>query len=343
MPNQSIPRQDATTSTAASARVWPVTLADITAARDRIRAFVPVSPLRPYPVLDAEVGHGIRVSVKHENFNPTNSFKVRNAFSLLTALDADERRRGVVAATRGNHGLGLAYAGRTFGVPVTICVPLGNNPEKNAAMRALGVRLIEEGRDYDESVLVADAVVRAEGARLAHSTNDPLIIAGAGTMSLEIAEQQPDLDALVIAVGGGSQAVGAMTVMRALQPNVQVYAVQASGAAAAHDGWHAGEPRVVDRADTFADGLATRSTYELTFRTLCDGLTDFITVTDREIAHAVRLAIRTTHSLVEGAGATGLAGLIALRERLAGRRVGIVLSGGNIDEGTLRRVVTGEL
>ena len=343
MPNQSIHVQNATTSARVNPRAWPVTLDDIAAARDRIRPFVPISPLRPYPVLDAEVGHDIRVVVKHENFNPTNSFKVRNAFSLLTALDDDERRRGVVAATRGNHGLGLAYAGHTFGVPVTICVPLGNNPEKNAAMRALGVRLIEEGRDYDESVLVADAVVRAEGARLAHSTNDPLIIAGAGTMSLEIAEQEPELDALVIAVGGGSQAVGAMTVMHALRPNVKVYAVQASGAAASHDSWHAGAPRVVERADTFADGLATRSTYELTFGALRDGLTDFITVTDGEIAHALRLAMRTTHSLVEGAGAAGLAGLIALRERLAGQRVGIVLSGGNIDEHTLRRVVTGEL
>lgn len=343
MPNQSIPATNAVPAGAASGRVWPVTLDDITAARDRIRSFVPVSPLRTYGVLDAEIGHGVRVFIKHENFNPTNSFKVRNAFSLVTALDDDERRRGVVAATRGNHGLGLAYAGKTFGVPVTICVPVGNNPEKNAAMRALGARLIEQGRDYDDSAIVADGIVHTDGARLAHSTNDPLIIAGAGTMSLEMAEQEHDLDALVIAVGGGSQAVGAMTVMRALRPNVKVYAVQAAGAAASHDGWHAREPRVVDRADTFADGLATRRSYELTFRALCEGLTDFITVTDAEIADALRLALRTTHSLVEGAGAAGLAGLVALRERLAGQRVGIVLSGGNIDERTLRRVVTGDL
>ncbi|HEX6049122.1 MAG TPA: threonine/serine dehydratase [Gemmatimonadaceae bacterium] len=320
-----------------------MTLDDIVAARDRIRPFVPVSPLRAYPVLDAEIGHGIRVLVKHENFNPTNSFKVRNAFSLVTALGDEERRRGVVAATRGNHGLGIAYAGKTFGVPVTICVPVGNNPEKNAAVRALGARLIENGRDYDESVLVADAIVRDEGACLAHSTNDARIIAGAGTMSLEIAEQEPQLDALVIAVGGGSQAVGAMTVMRALKPNVHVYAVQAAGASASHDGWHAREPRTVPVANTFADGLATRSTYAMTFPALCEGLTDFITVTDGEIAEAVRLLMRTTHSLVEGAGAAGLAGLLALRERLAGQRVGVVASGGNIDEATLRRVIDREI
>lgn len=323
--------------------LWPVDLDQISAARDRIRPFVPVSPLRSYPVLDAEVGHDIRVVVKHENFNPTGSFKVRNGFSLVSALSAEERQRGIVAATRGNHGLGLAYAGRTFGVPVVICVPLGNNPDKNSAMRALGARLIEQGRDYDESLVVADAIVRDEGACLAHSTNDTRIIAGAGTLSLEIAEQEPSLDAMVIAVGGGSQAVGAMTVMRALRPHVRVYAVQAAGASAGYASWHARAPQVTERAETFADGLATRSTYELTFPPLLEGLADFITVTDAEIAEAVRTFLRTTHTLVEGAGATGLAGLLSLRERLAGQRVGIIASGGNIDEATLRRVMNREL
>ena len=323
--------------------VWPVDLVMIAAARDRIRAYVPVSPLRSYPLLDAAVGNDVRVFVKHENFNPTNSFKIRNGFSFVTALSPEERRRGIVAATRGNHGLGLAYAGAQFGVTVTICVPLGNNPEKNAAMRALGVRLIEEGRDYDESVTVANRIVRAEGARLAHSTNDVEIIAGAGTMALEIAEQAPALDALVIAVGGGSQAVGAMVVMRALDRPVQVYAVQAAGASATHDGWHAGKPLVTESANTIADGLATRCGYEMTFDALRDGLADFITVTDTEIANAMRLLLRSTHSLVEGAGAAGMAGLLALRERLAGQRVGIVLSGGNVDERTLTRVMNGDV
>jgi threonine dehydratase len=148
---------------------------------------------------------------------------------------------------------------------------------------------------------------------------------------------------MVLAVGGGSQAVGAMTVMRALRPNVRVYAVQAAGASAGHDSWHAGEPRVTESAVTIADGLATRSTYELTFPALRDGLADFITVSDREIATALRLLLRATHSLVEGAGAAGLAGLLALRERLAGQRVAIVASGGNIDEQTLRRVMNDEI
>jgi threonine dehydratase len=299
--------------------------------------------LRAYRELDEAVGHSVRVFVKHENFNPTGSFKVRNGLSFMTALPDDARSRGVVAATRGNHGLGIAYAGRAFGVLTTVCVPIGNNPEKNAGMRALGARLVEEGRDYDASVLVADRIMREEGATLAHSTNNPQVIAGAGTLSLEVIEQEPGLDAMVIAIGGGSQAVGALTVFAAMKPDAKVHGVQAVGASAAHAGWVARKPMQTERADTFADGLATRSTYEMTFQSLLDGLADFITVTDAEIADAMRMLLRTTHTMVEPAGAAGLAGLRKLAPQLEGKRVGIVISGGNVDALTLRRVLAGEV
>lgn len=324
---------------------FPISIDDVRAARDRISPYLAPSPspLRAYGELDAAVGHGIRLLVKHENFNPTGSFKIRNGLSFMTALDAAARARGVVAATRGNHGLGVAFAGAAFAVRTTICVPLGNNPEKNAGMRALGARLIEEGRDYDESVQVAERIRRDEGATIAHSTNDRQVIAGAGTMSLEMLEQDPALDAVVLAVGGGSQAVGALTVARALRPGLEVYGVQAAGASAAHDSWHEGKPVSRDRADTFADGLATRSAYDLTFPALLEGLEDFVTVSDAEIAEAMRLLLRTTHTMVEGAGAAGLAGVIRLAERLSGKRVGIVISGGNVDDVTLRRVLNREI
>ncbi|MEP7381265.1 MAG: pyridoxal-phosphate dependent enzyme [Gemmatimonadota bacterium] len=322
---------------------WPITLDDVHAARARIAPYMAPSPLYNYPLLDAAVGHGVHVLVKHENFNPTNSFKVRNGLSFMTALPAAQRARGVVAATRGNHGLGIAYASLAFGVQATICVPLGNNPEKNEGMRALGATVIEEGNDYDESVAVALRLVAVNGAALAHSTNDRTILAGAATLSLEMLEQAGTLDAVVAVVGGGSQAVGALTVARALAPAARVYAVQAAGASAAHDSWHAGERRTTARADTFADGLATRSTYDLTYPALRDGLAGFVTVTDAEIAEALRLLLRTTHSLVEGAGAGGLAGLMKLAPELAGQRVGIIISGGNIDAATLQRVVQHEI
>jgi threonine dehydratase len=322
---------------------WPVTIDDVRAARERIAPYLAPTPVYTYPLLDEWVDSGIRVFVKHENFQPTNAFKVRNGLAFMTALPAAARAGGVVAATRGNHGLGLAYAGRLFGVKVTVCVPVGNNPDKNAGMRALGATVIEEGRDYDESVLVADRIVRAEGATLAHSTNDRQVLAGAATMSLEMLEQVPDLDAMVIAAGGGSQALGALTVARALRPGLRVYAVQAEGAAALHDSWHAGAMLSRDRAETFADGLATRSAYAMTFPALREGLAGFVTVSDADIAQAVRVLLRTTHSLVEGAGAAGLAGLRRLASTLAGQRVGIVLSGGNIDEATLLRVLHREI
>ena len=322
---------------------WPISVEDVRAAEARIRPHLAPSPAYHFPLLDEAVGAGIRVTVKHENFNPTNSFKVRNALSFMSALPKEQRPRGVVAATRGNHGLGIAYAGRLFGVGTTLCVPVGNNPDKNAGMRALGARVIEEGRDYDESVDVARRVVAVEGAVDAHPTNDRQVLAGAATMSLELLTQAPELDAVVLSLGGGSQAVGALTVARALRPGLEVYAVQAAGASATHDSWHAKRPISYDSCNTIADGVATRNTYELTFPALLEGLAGFVTATDREIASAMRLLMRTTHSMVEGAGALGLAGLMSLRERLAGKRVAIVLSGGNVDGATLRRVVNEEI
>jgi threonine dehydratase len=322
---------------------WPVTLDDVRAARARLREYLAPTPLRHYAPLDAAVGHGIRVWVKHENHNPTGAFKVRNAVAVLTTLPEEARARGVVAATRGNHGLGLAWAGQRLGVAVTVCVPVGNNPEKNEAMSGLGATLIEEGHDYDEAVVVADRLVRERGLTLVHSTNHPQILAGAGTLTLEILEERPQLDALVFAVGGGSQAVGGMAVARGLDPRLRVYAVQAERAGAIHDSWHAGEPRPRSSADTFADGLATRNVYPFTFPALQEGLAGFVTVTEEELAEAVRTLLRTTHNLAEGAGAAGLAALGQLGEELAGREVAIVISGGNLDEATLRRIVNRQL
>jgi threonine dehydratase len=319
----------------------PISFSDVLAARDRLRPHLQPTPLRSYPVLDREVGGGIRVLVKHENFQPTGAFKVRNGLSALTALQTTPP--GVVAATRGNHGLGLAWAGLRLGIPVTVCVPEGNNPEKNAAARALGARLVEEGRDYDASAAAVDRFVREEGLHVVHSTNDATVVAGAGTITLEVLEEEPGIDALVFAVGGGSQAVGGLTVARELRPGLPVYAVQAAGASAIHDAWHLGRPVSHPAADTFADGLATRNTYPFTFGALQAGLAGFVTVTDGEIAGALRLVLAATHTLVEGAGAAGLAGLLALREELAGKTVGIVLSGANIDAETLRQVLAHEI
>ncbi|HJS56495.1 MAG TPA: threonine/serine dehydratase [Vicinamibacteria bacterium] len=322
---------------------WPISFEEVLAARERLRPHLVPTPLRSYPALDAEVGHGIRVFVKHENHQPTNAFKVRNGLAALSLLGEAERRRGVVSASTGNHGQGVAWAGRLLGVPVTICVPLGNNPEKNAAMRALGASVVESGRDYDEALEGALRLCRERGLAMLHSTNDKGVIAGAATLALETLEERPSLEALVMAVGGGSQAVGAMTAARGLGRPVEVFGVQSEGAPAIYESWRRGETVKTDSVRTFAEGIATRSPYELTFDTLREGLAGFVAVSEAELAEAVRVLLRITHNLVEGAGAAGLAGLMRLREGLAGREVGIVISGGNIDAATLRRVLAKEL
>ncbi|HEY4731362.1 MAG TPA: threonine/serine dehydratase [Myxococcales bacterium] len=318
-------------------------IADVLQARERIRGTLPPTALRRYAPLEEEVGYAIRLFVKHENHQPTQAFKARNALAALTSLSEEEKKKGVVGASRGNHGQGLAWAGQMLGVPVAICVPQGNNPEKNEAMRGFGAEVIEQGDDYDAAVLVADRLVRERGMTLVHSTNHRQVIAGAGTLALEMLEQEPSLEVLVLSVGGGSQAVGAMTVARAMRPELRVFGVQAERAAAIHDSWHKGRPLTGYTANTFADGVATRAVYELTFPALREGLAGFVKVSEGAIADAVRLLLRTTHNLAEGAGATGLAGLLALRETLAGKSVGICVSGGNIDQETLRRVVSREI
>src|SRR5688572_12595302 len=322
---------------------WPVSFDDVLAARERLAPYLVPTPLRHYPLLDELVGGGTSLLIKHENHQPTCSFKVRNGLSFVTGLTADERGRGVVAASTGNHGQGIAYAARLLGVRATICVPQGNNPEKNAAMRGWGATVVEEGRDYDESVDVMRRIAREEGKVVAHSTNDPRVVAGAATMSLEMLEQSGGLDAIVVAVGGGSQSVGALTVARELAPALQVYGAQAAGAPAIHDSWQQRAPLQTERANTFAEGVATRQPYALTFTTLCEGLAGFTTVTDAELAEAIRVILRLTHNLVEGAGALGVAAALKLRDQLRGKRVGVIFSGANIDTTVLKRILNGEI
>jgi threonine dehydratase len=331
------------TTTMQLAPAWPITFDEVLAARERLAPYLSPTPLRHYPLLDTHIGGGTSLLVKHENHQPTCSFKVRNGLSFVTAMNAEERERGVVAASTGNHGQGIAYGAALLDVRATICVPVGNNPEKGDAMRSWGATVVEEGRDYDESVQAMLRIARETGATIAHSTNDKRIVAGAATMSLEMLEQSGGLDAIVIAIGGGSQSVGALTVARELAPKMKVYGVQTSGASAIHDSWHAGVPQPGSKAATFAEGVATRTPYELTFATLVDGLEDFVTVTDAELAEAIRMLIRTTHNLVEGAGAVGVAGALKLRARLEGKRVGVIFSGANLDSAVLRRILNREI
>ena len=316
----------------------PPTLADIRDAQPVVYRTLSPTPLLRHPLLDAETGLTIRV--KHENHNPTGAFKIRGGLNLVSRLSGDERR-GVITATTGNHGQSIALACAREGIPCTIVVPLGNNPEKNAAMRAFGAEVVEAGRDFDEARERVEVLQRENGLRYVHSADEPHLIAGVATYALEIFEALPDVEVILVPIGGGSGACGCALVRGYLGSRAEVIGVQAASADAFTRSWRTGERVIGGSAGTFAEGMATRVTFDTTFSILREHLDDIVTLTEAELEDGVRLALRTTHNLAEGAGAASLAAAVKLRDRLLGKKVVCVMSGGNIDQATLTRIVAG--
>lgn len=316
----------------------PPTLTDVLAARRRIRPYLRPSPLRNYPSIDRLVG--AEVWIKHDNLLPTGAFKVRGGVNLTSRLDEATRARGVVAASTGNHGQSVAFAAKLFGVRAIVCAPEGANPVKVEAMRDLGAEVILGGRDFDEAREQAEALAAEHGYRYIHSGDEPDLIAGVATHTLEIFEELPDVDVILVPVGGGSGAAGACIVARAIRPETVVIAVQSAQAPTAHDSWHA--RRSVERPNTtVAEGLATRTAFELPQRILREKLDHFELVGDDAILAADRIMIEKTRTLIEPAGASPLACALSpsVQPRLAGRRVAIICSGANISPAQLRTVM----
>ena len=312
------------------------TLEDVLAARERVYAHMRPSPLRHHPLLDQWVG--CRVLVKHENHNPTGAFKIRGGLNLVGQLGREERQRGVLAASTGNHGQSLALACQLHGVRCRVIVPVGNNPDKNAAIRAFGAEVVEYGRDFDEAREHVEALAEREGWRYVHTANEPHLIAGVGTYAVEIFEAEPAPDYIFVPVGGGSGAAGCSIVRSGLGSRTRVSGVQAQRADAFARSWRGPARVTTDRVETFAEGIATRTTYDLTFSLLKTGLDDVVTLEEDELRDGVAAAIQRTHNLAEGAGAASVA---------AARRFGppsdatvvCVMSGGNADLRTLRHAL----
>jgi threonine dehydratase len=295
------------------------------------------SPLLKHPLLDDALG--LDVWVKHENHNPTGAFKIRGGLNLIAQLNADDRSRGVMTASTGNHGQSIAFACGVHGVRCRIAVPVGNNPDKNAAMRALGAEVIEHGRDFDEAREWVERTVAEDGSRYVHSANEPHLIAGVGTYALEVFDELPDAGVIIAPIGGGSGTSGCCIVRTALGSQAEVIGVQASRADAFTRSWR-GRARVeTETCDTFAEGLATRVSYDLTFDILKHDLNDIVTLEEEELEEGVRLALQFTHNLAEGAGAASIAAASKIRKRLAGKKVVCVMSGGNIQTSTLKRIL----
>lgn len=308
---------------------------DVLAAQPHVYAHMRRSPLLKHPLLDEWIGRA--TWVKHENHNPTGSFKIRGGLNLAARMTDEEKRRGAICASTGNHGQSVATACRLLGIRCRIVVPFGNNPDKTAAMRALGAEVQEYGRDFDEAREFVEAVSAREGWRYVHNANEPHLIAGVATYAVEVFEECPDVDYVFVPIGGGSGAAGCALVRTALGSHAKIIGVQAARADAFARSWR-GPVRVDGTADTFAEGIATRTTFDLTFNMLRSSLDDVVTLEESELQEGVSASIKWTHNLAEGAGAAALAA--ARKANLpADARVVCVMSGGNADERTLRRAL----
>lgn len=315
----------------------PVKLSDVRRARKTIKPFLTPTPLISHPLLDERVG--TRTLVKLENIQRIGAFKIRGAINLLASMDEESRAKGIVTATRGNYGAALSEACAMYGTQCTVFVPEGNNPDKNAAVRALGGQLIVKGHDFDAAW---DASVRhawETGAVSVHPGKRPELVAGQATVALEMLDQAGgDLDVVIVPVGGGSLAAGTTLVVKALSPKTRVIGVQAENAPAFHHAWHTRDFAPMVATKTIADGLATRVPVRYTLGMMQD-MDDFVLVSEDEICAAIRCYAETIHQLAEGGGAAPLAAALKLKDQLAGKRVGLVLTGSNIDARTLQRAL----
>ncbi len=312
----------------------PITFRDVLRAWPIVHRHLRRTPLYRYPLLSARLGFDC--FVKHENHLPIGAFKVRGGVNLFANLPEKQRRRGVITATRGSHGLSVAWSARTFGSRAVIYVPKHNNPEKNAIMEAMGADLHVFGNDFDEAQKEAEARADNELLYYAHVANEPLLIAGVATAYMEIAEDLPDVDTVIVPVGGGANLAGAVVALRTLRPDVRIVGVWAERANALARAIQSGHLETLEAADTFADGLATRHAFEVPFEIVRDQVDEIVTVTEDEMREGVRVALETTHNVAEGAAAATYAAALKLRGKLSGRNVALIHSGQNIDRNTLR-------
>ncbi len=311
---------------------------DVLAAAPVVGRFIRPTSLIEWPALSE--AFACRFYLKHENHNPTTAFKVRGGIYLVSRLSPEHKARGVLGCTTGNHGQSLAYACRQFGVRCVLVVPANANPDKLAAMRALGAELIEFGRDFDAAREHCEEIRHREGLRYVHSANEPDLIAGVGTYALEIFDQLPDPDVILVPVGLGSGICGVGLVAAARRPETQVIGVQSEGAPAMTLSWRANRPIETDAPQTFAEGMATRVPAAMTLAIMRQVVHEMVLVSDAELREAIVRLLRATHNLAEGAGAASTAAAWKLRDRFAGKKVVGVLSGGNLDLRELARILS---
>ena len=309
---------------------------DVLIAQRQIRPYLLRTPLHSYPAINNLVG--TEVYIKHENYQQVGAFKVRGGINLISQLSPEERMRGVITASTGNHGQSVAFAARLFGVKARIVVPEKANPGKVAAMQGMGAEVVFYGATFDEARLHCEGLAQQHEYRYIHSGDEPLLIAGVATEVLEMLEDQPDLRVIIVPVGGGSGAAGACLVARAVSPAIRVIGFQSEASPAAYESWR--QKRLVEAPNrTFAEGLATGTAFLLPQMILWEALQDFVLLSEEEILRAMAWMVERAHTLAEAAGAAPLAAAYRLRGELKGRKVGLICSGGNTSPEQLRHAL----
>ncbi len=321
-------------------RMKPPSLRDVIGARKVVDRFLDRTPLLHPEALSQRLGFDL--FLKCENLQPTGAFKVRGGLNFMSQLPAEQLGRGVVTASTGNHGQSIAFAARQFGAKAIIYVPEGANPLKVEAMRQLGATVEFHGVDFDQSREGALKRATDDGMVFVHAANEPALIAGVGTYVLEMLEAVPDLDYLFIPGGGGSGISGACIVGKTINRDLRVIGVQAVGAPVMYESWKRRELLTFDRADTVAEGVATRVAFELPSLSFWETIDDFRLVSDSEMRRAIVTILESTKMLAEHAGAAGVAAAVQMQEELAGKRVGCVISGGNLTNDGLRQAMDEE-
>lgn len=328
------------TNTELDAQLGQISIDGLRGAAEVVYRHLVPTPLLNWPLLDAAAGR--RIFLKHENHLPTGAFKVRGGLNFMARFAAAYPGRGVITATRGNHGQSIALAARLYGVAATIIVPEGNNPEKNAAMRGYGGQVIESGHDFDAAREEVGRRAVSENLHYIHSANEPDLINGVGTYALEIIEEMERrgerIDTIFVPIGLGSGICGVITAFRALSPSTRIIGVQAKGAPSIYLSWREGRIVETAAAETFADGVATRVPASLTFDIIRRGVDEIVLVDDESIREAIRLLWRTTHNMAEGAGAIATAAALQRGDKEWGENIVSILCGGNLDTASLREV-----
>ena len=320
-----------------SPKLTEPTLQDIYIARTVIQSHVSHTPIRHYPVLsellDADVW------VKHENFQFLGAFKVRGGINLVSQSSQEERDRGFVTASSGNHGQSIAYAARAFGAACTVVLPEDANPAKSASIAAMGANVVFHGDVFERSREHAEELAERNGSRFVHAANEPALVAGVATYAVEIHEDLKDIDVIFAPIGAGSGASGVCIVTDAISPSTHVVGAQAANAPAAYHAWNTGTIETYPMS-TVAEGLATESAYSFPIGILRNRLKEFVLVDDSKISAAIKTYVHATRTLVEHAGAVSLAAAIEMKKQIQGKRVVLIASGGNITTDQLKSVLS---